>query len=105
MADEKPVEFKQLTPEERDRITSWIASHWAHQNCPFCTHIDWRTANYLVATMTVVDGKVQVLGQGPGVYGFALVFCGFCGFTTLLHTGVLGLGLGLPTRHAKTPDK
>ncbi len=100
MAEDTPTTFKKLSQEEKDKIDTWITTHWSKRNCPLCTHIDWHTANYLVATLTIVEGKIPAVGESPGHYGFALVFCGFCGFSVLLHANILGL-----SPYGKTPNK
>jgi hypothetical protein len=100
MPDATPPSIKGLTAEEIAKIRTWIETRWVHKNCPFCGHIDWHPAAYLVATLTISNGAAQMTGRG-GMYGYAPIFCGFCGFSVFVNAGTLGL---LP--HAiKTSDQ
>jgi hypothetical protein len=90
MAEDKPSQWRGLTPEETNKIRTWITTHWAHQNCPYCERLAWNPASFLVAPTTIANNSVQVFG-GPGTYALAMVFCGYCGHTVFLNAQTLGL--------------
>jgi hypothetical protein len=77
-----------LSPEEHDRVRTWLREHNADAVCPICGNSSWTLADQLALTSIYVPGTGVILGRGfPAV----LLVCTQCAFFRMHSAIMMGL--------------